>query len=199
MSNQPVHGIVLAHGDMARGLIDAVRHIAGVTGDCLTPLTNRGLGPEALAQDLCWLLSRASHSLGTEMSAALEAIDLTPRAFHVLRTAVSDEHTQIELARIIGLDKTTMVVTLDELEQAGLAERRPSPEDRRVRVIAVTAAGKRKARKAEEILARVREDVLHSLPAGDRKAFVESLRKLACDRLAEPVECAHPLRRRSPG
>ena len=32
-------------------------------------------------------------------------------------------YTQTELARLIGLDKTTMVVTVDELEAAGLAKR----------------------------------------------------------------------------
>jgi MarR family transcriptional regulator for hemolysin len=35
----------------------------------------------------------------------------------------------------------THVVTVDELEKAGLAERRPSSRDRRARVISVTEAG----------------------------------------------------------
>lgn len=154
--------------------------------------------PEELANDLCWLLSRASHALGTELTAALERIDLSPRAFHVLVAAMREDHTQIELARMIGLDKTTMVVTLDELETAGLAERRPSTEDRRARVVAVTKAGERKAREAEAILDDVKADVLEALPAGERNAFVEALRHLVADRLSEPVECAHQVRRRAP-
>ena len=52
MSESGVRGVVIAHGDMATGLIDAVRHIAGVTGDFLRPLSNRGLGPDALAQEV---------------------------------------------------------------------------------------------------------------------------------------------------
>ena len=52
MSDAGVRGIVLAHGDMANGLIDAVRHIAGVTGECLVPVSNRGKGPEALADEI---------------------------------------------------------------------------------------------------------------------------------------------------
>ena len=151
--------------------------------------------PEALAGDLCWLLSRASHALNTEMQAALEKLGISSRGFHVLNAALEGEHTQIELARIIGLDKTTMVVVLDELEQAGLAERRPSPEDRRARVVAVTAAGKRKIRQGEAILAQVRAEVLSSLPAKDREAFVDQLRQLVCDRLSVPVECSKPVRR----
>jgi PTS system mannose-specific IIA component len=57
MSESGVRGIVIAHGDMASGLIDAVKHIAGVSGDFLVPLSNRGLGPEALAQEVRKLAS----------------------------------------------------------------------------------------------------------------------------------------------
>ena len=52
MSETGVRGIVLAHGNMDSGLIDAVGHIAGVSGEFLVPLSNRGLGPDALAQEV---------------------------------------------------------------------------------------------------------------------------------------------------
>jgi mannose/fructose-specific phosphotransferase system component IIA len=52
MSESGVRGIVIAHGDMATGMIDAVKHIAGINGDFLRPLSNRGLGPDALAQEV---------------------------------------------------------------------------------------------------------------------------------------------------
>ena len=148
--------------------------------------------------DLCWLLSRASHALTTELTAALEGLGISPRAHRVLGAAMSGEHTQIELARIVGLDKTTMVVTLDELQGAGLAERRPSPTDRRARVIAVTDAGERKVREAEAIAHRVRDEVLAVLPREDREPFLDALRLLAADRLSEPTACAQPVRRRQP-
>ena len=57
MSESGVRGIVIAHGDMATGMIDAVKHIAGVSGDFLVPLSNRGLGPDALAQEVRRLAS----------------------------------------------------------------------------------------------------------------------------------------------
>ena len=75
--------------------------------------------PTALAQDLCWLLARASHSLTTQLTDALVEVGLSPRAHCVLSTAIAGEYTQTALAQAVGLDKTTMVVTLDELEAAG--------------------------------------------------------------------------------
>jgi MarR family transcriptional regulator, transcriptional regulator for hemolysin len=154
--------------------------------------------PRPLTSNLCWLLSQASYALTTELSAALEGLGISPRAHCVLSAAAGGEHSQIELARMVGLDKTTMVVTLDELEAAGLAERRPSKEDRRARVIAVTAAGKRKLREADEIMERTRADVLDALPRSEREAFLNALTRLVGDRLANPTPCAQPPRRRMP-
>jgi DNA-binding MarR family transcriptional regulator len=99
---------------------------------------------------------------------------------------------------MVGLDKTTMVVTLDELESAGLAERRPSASDRRARVIAVTKSGERKVREAETIANGIRKDVLNVLPPEDREVFLGSLTQLVRDSLSEPSPCAQPVRRRAP-
>jgi MarR family transcriptional regulator for hemolysin len=137
------------------------------------------LGREPLAANLGWLLGRASHVLKTELTAALESLGLSPRAHHVLKTATQGEYTQTELAGIVGLDKTTMVVTLDELEAAGLAERRPSATDRRARMVVVTRTGAAKVRQAEAIAARIHADVLEALPARERQALLDGLARLA--------------------
>lgn len=150
-----------------------------------------------LSSKLCMLLTQASYNLTTELAAALEALGLAPRAHEVL-AAATGQHTQIELARLVGLDKTTMVVTLDDLEAAGLIERRLSKADRRVRVIAVTEAGKEKLLEADKIVTRVHADVLSVLPAKDREVFLGALAQLVKGRLAKPVATTQPLRRRTP-
>jgi MarR family transcriptional regulator for hemolysin len=155
-----------------------------------------GPAPQPLADNLCWLLSQASHVLKTEQTAAFENLGLSPRGHMVLHVALMGEFTQTELARMAGLDKTTMVVTIDELEAAGLAERRPAPHDRRARVIAVTEAGERKVREAEEIGNRIRNDVLSALEPEARQPFLDALCHLVTDRLAEPAVCSQPPRRR---
>ena len=52
MSNSGVRGIVVAHGAMATGLVDAVRSIADIEDDVLIPVSNRGLSPQALADSV---------------------------------------------------------------------------------------------------------------------------------------------------
>ena len=97
------------------------------------------------APDLSFLLAHTSWVLSTQMTAALAEIGMTPRGYCVLNHALGGELTQIELAKLADVDKTTMVVTMDELEAEGLAERRPSPADRRARIVVVTEAGRRVA------------------------------------------------------
>jgi MarR family transcriptional regulator, transcriptional regulator for hemolysin len=155
--------------------------------------------PQCLTANLGWLLSQASYALATEFGAALEPLGISPRSYCVLAAAMSAEHSQTELTHLVGVDKTTMVVTLDALEESGLAERRPSAEDRRARVIAVTSKGEKTVAKARELIEAVQADVLSALPAEERKRFVASLDRLVSDRLAEPVDCAEAPRRREPG
>lgn len=157
---------------------------ATVSGDCST--------------DLMFLLSQASHALTTEMTAGLASIGISPRAYCVLTTALPGELTQSQVAEQCALDKTTMVVTLDELERAGLAERRLSSTDRRARIIAVTPAGEQAVAAAREVVSGLYADVLGSLPAGERAAFTSALTRLVTGRLSTPVHCERPVRRRMP-
>jgi DNA-binding MarR family transcriptional regulator len=143
--------------------------------------------------DLSFLLNHASHVLATRMTAAFAEIGITPRDYCVLAHAMSGEYTQIELAKLSDLDKTTMLNTLDELERAGYAERRPSAADRRVRIVTVTPPGL--VATGHQIADRVHGEVLDALPPEQRQAFTGALTGLVAGLLAEPVECDRPVRR----
>ena len=145
--------------------------------------------------DLSFLLNHASYVLTTRMNAAFAELGMTPRAFCVLSKAMTGQYTQIELAKLADLDKTTMVVTLDELERQGYAERRPSPADRRARIVAVTPSGADAVGEGARIADGVHREVLEALPAGQRAAFESALVILTGGLLADPVECDRPVRR----
>ena len=48
----PVRGVVVAHGPMARAMVDAVRRIAGDAADGLIALSNDDKSPDALRAEL---------------------------------------------------------------------------------------------------------------------------------------------------
>lgn len=153
--------------------------------------------PGCLAGNLNWLLAQAHYALAGELAAALEPLSISPRGHSVLAAAMTGSYTQTQLADLVGLDKTTMVVTLDELEAAGLARRVTASTDRRARVVEVTAKGRRKVTQADEVMVRVQADVLSALGKSGGAALVEALGQLVQQRLAEPVACK-TVRRREP-
>jgi MarR family transcriptional regulator for hemolysin len=153
--------------------------------------------PDCLAGNLNWLLAQAHYALAGELAAALEPLAITPRGHSVLAAAMTGSYTQTQLAELVGLDKTTMVVTLDELEASGLARRVTSSTDRRARVIEVTPTGRRKVVTANEIMVRVQADVLSALAPANSQALLDTLSQLVQHRLAEPVACKS-VRRREP-
>lgn len=63
----PARGVLLAHGDMAAGVVDAVRQITGVDPDALVPLSNRGLSPQTLAEEVRRALGPGPAILFTDM------------------------------------------------------------------------------------------------------------------------------------
>jgi MarR family transcriptional regulator, transcriptional regulator for hemolysin len=147
--------------------------------------------------DLSMLLNQAGYALSNRLAAALAELDVSVRVYCVLAKAAEGEHTQGRLAELAWMDKTTMVVTLDEMERRGLAERRLSPEDRRVRVVAITAAGRRLLAEADAIVQRVYDDVLGGVDGDRRATFLAVLGGLVDGPLAAPFHMEARTRRRA--
>lgn len=147
--------------------------------------------------NLNWLLAQAHYALATELAGAFEPLGLTPRGHSVLAAAMTGIHTQKQLADLVGLDKTTMVATLDELERAGFARRVPSEFDRRAHVVQVTPEGRKKVTAANKVAKRVETDVLRALGDKTGADFIDTLGRLVSERLAEPTACKG-FRRREP-
>ncbi|WP_433527884.1 MarR family winged helix-turn-helix transcriptional regulator [Micromonospora sp. CA-263727] len=139
--------------------------------------------------DLMFLLSWASHALRAEHAAGLTELGISPRAHCVLSRARAGGLTQRQIGELCGVDKTTMVVTLDQLEAAGLARRVPSPTDRRARLVEVTAEGERVLDQAQQIAARLDQDVLAVLPEAEREVFLRAIQRLVVERLSGGGGC----------
>lgn len=148
------------------------------------------------APDLAFLFNHAGHVVTTELTNALETLDTTPRTICLLENALGAELTQTRLGELCGLDKTTMVVAMDELERRGLAERRPAATDRRARIVRVTPAGERLLEAGRQVVDGAHLDMLAALPEEDREVFLRSLQTLVDGRLARPAECTRTVRRR---
>jgi DNA-binding MarR family transcriptional regulator len=110
----------------------------------------------------------------------LEAHGLSMWGYSVLvaldRSAI---RTQAALAEAIGADKTRIIAILDELQQNGLIERVPDPEDRRARILAITKEGRRVKDVVQTAIQRGEERWLGTLSATDRAVFLRVLEQLS--------------------
>ena len=91
----------------------------------------------------------------------------------------SSMRTQAALAEAIGADKTRIIPTLDELQGKGYIERTPDPDDRRVRLLAITEAGRAVKDAVQEEIQRGEERWLATLSAADRRVFLRVLGELS--------------------
>ena len=100
---------------------------------------------QPLADDLGFLLSRASGQVVRATNAALAEHGLRVRQYSVLVLACEAAHgtSQRELAAALGLDPSQLVLLVDELVAAGLVERQAAETDRRTRLVVPTAQGRR--------------------------------------------------------
>lgn len=105
---------------------------------------------------------------------------LAPQQLHLLRVLHDREQLSMrQVAELLFCDASNVTAIVDRLEERGLIERRPDPNDRRVKLIVATPRGRKLQ---EQALAKLYEPLpgIEALPASDRRA----LRKL----LARAVE-----------
>ena len=90
----------------------------------------------------------------------------------------SSMRTQAALADAIGADKTRIIRTLDDLQADGHIERRPDPDDRRVRLLAITASGRAVKAAAQDDIQAGEERWLGELAVDERRVFLDVLQRL---------------------
>jgi DNA-binding MarR family transcriptional regulator len=127
------------------------------------------------AGQLFFRIWRATH---TRTAERLGSVGLTPALFALLNVIGAREGAiQQELGSALGIDRSTMVSLIDQLESAGLAMRRPSATDRRAREIAITPKGRRTLQRARGLILEVEEEVLAGLSAEERRELLALLRR----------------------
>jgi DNA-binding MarR family transcriptional regulator len=127
------------------------------------------------AGQLFFRLWRASH---THVAQALQTIGLTPALFGVLNVlAARHGAIQQELGSAMGIDPSTMVSLIDQLEKEGLAKRKPDPRDRRARQVSITAKGRRHLERARNLAFQAEDEVLGGLTATERRDLLKLLRR----------------------
>lgn len=94
---------------------------------------------------------------------------------------------QVTLAQHIGIEGPSLVRLLDQLEAAGLVERRDDPEDRRAKTLWLTPEGEIRTRRIEQVLMELREQRLQDISDEEIAAALRVFRAFDGAGVTEPV------------
>lgn len=90
--------------------------------------------------------------------------------------------SQQQIAHRLGVDRTTMVSLVDDLEGRGLVVRRPDPTDRRRNVLEITAAGDDALRRGTAASDEAERRLLSGLGESEAETLRDLLRRLVGSR-----------------
>jgi len=108
-----------------------------------------------------------------------QGLDLTPVQFAALAAAHRNPGMdQRTLAATIGFDTSTTGGVIDRLESRGLIQRNTSPDDRRVRLINLTAEGAHMLSAVTPGMLTAQQRILDPLPEAQRRSFMDMLEHL---------------------
>jgi DNA-binding MarR family transcriptional regulator len=125
--------------------------------------------PEVLASQLGFLLKHAQLRLAEAGASALAPFGINGRELAILVLLAAEYPlSQLETAVRLGVDRTTMVAVIDDLEDKGLVQRHRSPQDRRKNIVELTWAGLDCLRQGEQ--ARVETERRFLAPLGETEA-----------------------------
>jgi DNA-binding MarR family transcriptional regulator len=111
-------------------------------------------------------------------AAVSEALGLSFGRVRALRQLATEPLTLRALAERLSADPPYVTLMVDDLEERGLVQRMPHPEDRRSKLVQLTAAGRAVAARADAILDEP-PAALRDVPAEDLAALLRVLERLA--------------------
>lgn len=107
------------------------------------------------------------------------AFDLTPVQYAAL--IAIHTHPGIDATRlsaVIAFDRSTLGSVIERLEAKELIERKPSPDDRRIKLLHLTKAGAALLRDIKPSVDRAQVRMLQPLKSADRKTLMALLTQL---------------------
>jgi DNA-binding MarR family transcriptional regulator len=125
-------------------------------------------------------LIRRAHQLAVAIFMEETAqFDVTPVQFAILNALIDDPgEDQVTLAGRVAFDAATFGSVIGRLEAKGWVRREPDAQDRRRKLLWVTAEGEQAAAAMKRAVARTQSRILAPLDAAERDQLVALLGKL---------------------
>jgi len=134
--------------------------------------------PPSLADRAGALLTIAART-GQELAGRrLAPMGLTVRLCGVLNLLAKGPISQQELGEQLGIDRTTIVEIIDELEQQGVVVRRRNAADRRSYALVLTPKGRMVQKRASRAFDEAADEFFNALKPSERRLLSDMMRRL---------------------
>ena len=108
----------------------------------------------------------------------LNPIGLSVQMCGVMNLLGEGPVSQQELGEQLGIDRTTVVELIDDLEKKGVVERRRNPTDRRSYALHLTARGRIVQKRATKAFDAAVDEFFGPLTSAERKALADMLTRV---------------------
>jgi DNA-binding MarR family transcriptional regulator len=135
-----------------------------------------GISRGKLAELLGYHLRRAEVLAFQQFAQAMASFEVSPAQLGVLLVVDANRGiNQTRVGRALGIDRSTLVSIIDNLEDRGLVERTPSPTDRRSHALIMTRAGRKFVDELTPALEGHEAALSKSLTPAERRTLIDLL------------------------
>jgi DNA-binding MarR family transcriptional regulator len=143
-------------------------------------VTERAAGIAELDQRIPFLLSQLGAYVADDAKRRLAPLGVHPRVNAILfALAGKDGQSQRQLSARLGVHRNVMVGLIDNLEQQGLVQRRPHPDDRRAFAVTLTDKARDLLPALQEQSDAIEDEVTAGLSRGERAELLRMLQRVA--------------------
>jgi DNA-binding MarR family transcriptional regulator len=135
--------------------------------------------PEILATRAGYLLNRAAARIRQMTEEALAPLNILAKHYGLM--AVVKTHgpmTQQAIGEVLKVDRTTMVLLVDDAESKDIVVRNPHPTDRRCHLLSLSDNGEKVYKAAHRIVKKVEDEFFNVLAAPEKEQLIALVSRL---------------------
>ena len=142
----------------------------------MTAIVNRRRETSPLTSGPGYWLRLGHKAITRPLADELRRRGIAFKHYFYLRTLLEEDGiTQVELSERVGMERATVTVVLDTLEDLGVVTRQPHPSDRRKTNVFLTARGRRLKGDLLEAVAIANKIALRGISAAEFERFRKTL------------------------
>ncbi len=154
----------------------AAEEVDGPAGERASGPLDYGILPGLVG----YQLRRAQVAAFRNFARTVGAGGMTPPLFGLLTLIANNGgRPQVDLAKAIGIDGSTLVIMIDKLEAKGLVERQRASSDRRTHALHATGRGCDLLARLEPVLRAHEADLTRDLSPQEKRALLDLLKRVA--------------------